>query len=374
MTVPPIPFGRVHLTGRELAYLREATERGHLAGDGAFTRRCQEWLEANIGCTKALLTHSCTGALEIAAILSGAGPGDEVIVPSFTFPSTANAFVLRGATPVFVDIEPDALTIDPERIAAAITPRTRAIVPVHYAGAACDMAAIAALADARGLLVVEDAAQALLGTAADGRPLGSIGAMAALSFHETKNVTAGEAGALLINDARFVERAGIVRDKGTNRGSFLRGEVDRYTWLDLGSSYAPGELAGAFLLAQLEEARETTARCVAIWQRYHERLAPLEGMLRRPAVAPANGHLYYVLLPTEDRRRHVIRALADRGITAAFHYVPLHSSPAGLAYGRTAGPMDVTDDLSRRLLRLPLWPGMTEEQVDRVVSALAETL
>jgi dTDP-4-amino-4,6-dideoxygalactose transaminase len=347
-----IPFHRVHLTGRELDYVRQAVESDHLGGDGPFTRRCEAWLEEHVGCAKAFLTHSGTGALEMAAILADVGPGDEVILPSFTFPSTANAFVLRGATPVFVDIDPRTLTLDPHRVAEAITLKTRAIVPVHYGGAAPDVDALRA----HGLLVIEDAAQSLLGT----RPAGEL---AAVSFHETKNVSAGEGGALLINDPRFIARAERVREKGTNRAAFMRGELEAYTWVDVGSSYAPGELAAAFLFAQLEQAQAITARCVAIWNRYHAQLGG-------PQAGPGNGHLYYILLESADARRRTIEQLAARGIKTAFHYVPLHSSPAGRTYGRVAGPMTVTDDVSRRLLRLPLWPDMTNAQVDAVVSAL----
>ncbi|HYC87683.1 MAG TPA: dTDP-4-amino-4,6-dideoxygalactose transaminase [Thermoanaerobaculia bacterium] len=348
-----IPFRRLHLTGRELDYVREAIDSGCLGGDGPFTRRCEAWLEANTGCAKAFLTHSGTGALEMAAILADVQPGDEVILPSFTFPSTANAFVLRGATPVFVDVAADTLTIDPQRVAAAVTPRTRVIVPVHYGGTAPDVEALRA----HGLLLVEDAAQSLLATP-PAAPL------AAVSFHETKNVSAGEGGALLVNDPRFIERAERVREKGTDRAAFLRGEVEAYTWVDVGSSYAPGELAAAFLLAQLERAHEITARRVAIWNRYH---AALHG----PQAAAGNGHLYYVLLESEEARRQTIARLAAQGIAAALHYVPLHSSAAGQRFGRVAGPMTVTDDISRRLLRLPLWPDMTDAQVDAVIAALA---
>ena len=256
------------MTGRELAYIAQAHANGHLAGNGAFSKRCSAWLEERIGSQKALLTHSCTAALEMAAILSGVGAGDEVIMPSFTFVSTANAFVLRGATPVFVDIRPDTLNIDETMIEAAITPRTKAIVPVHYAGVGCDMDAIMAIADRHGLLVIEDAAQGLM---ADyrGRPLGSIGHLAALSFHETKNIISGEGGALLINDARFADRAEIIWEKGTNRSQFFRGQVDKYTWVDLGSSYLPGEIVAAFLWAQMEEADAITKRRVDIWETYH---------------------------------------------------------------------------------------------------------
>jgi len=351
-----IPFRRVHLTGRELAYVSEAVESGQLSGDGPFTRRCEAWLEANAPCTRAFLTHSGTAALEMAAILCDAGPGDEIIMPSFTFPSTANAFVLRGATPVFVDVDPATLCIDPARVANAVTAKTKAIVPVHYAGVSADMDALRA----HGLLLIEDAAQALLAV----RP----GAMAAVSFHETKNVSAGEGGALLVNDERFIERAEVVREKGTNRAAFMRGEVERYEWVERGSSFAPGELSAAFLLAQLEEAHAITARCVAIWNRYH---TLLDGVVERPRAASPNGHIYYVLLSSEDARRRVIDELAQHGIQAVFHYVPLHSAPAGLRYGRTSGSMEVTEDVSRRLLRLPLWPEMSDAQVEAVAAALA---
>jgi dTDP-4-amino-4,6-dideoxygalactose transaminase len=370
-----LPFTRIHLAGRELEYVREAIESRQLAGDGAFTRRCERWLEETLGCGRALLTHSCTAALEMAAILAEVGPGDEVILPSFTFASTANAFVLRGAVPVFVDIDPVTLNIDPRRAAAAVTARTKAIVPVHYAGVACDMNAIEELARAHGLIVIEDAAQALL-SSHRGRLLGSIGALAALSFHQTKNVTSGEAGALLINDPRLFARADIVREKGTNRSQFHRGEVDKYTWVDIGSSYLPGELIAAFLLAQLESAAEITAARKAVWTRYHAALEPLEqqGFLVRPAMADGNAHIYYVLLQSLDARAEVIETLGRRGVSAVFHYVPLHSSPAGLRYGRAAGTLAVTDDVSDRLLRLPIWPDMTEADVELVVEGVGAAL
>jgi dTDP-4-amino-4,6-dideoxygalactose transaminase len=368
-----IPFTRVPLTGRELDYVREAIESGQLAGDGAFSRRCERLLESMIGSSRALLTHSGTAALEMAALLADVGPGDEVIMPSFTFASTANAFVLRGATPVFVDIEPRTFNIDCELAAAAVTARTRAIVPVHYAGNACDMNAISAIAKNAGAIVIEDAAQALLSTH-DNQPLGTFGAMAALSFHQTKNVAAGEAGALLVNDPALIERAEIVREKGTNRARFYRGEVDKYTWVDVGSSYLPGELIAAFLLAQLEAAAELTARRQAIWDRYHAALEPFEreGWLTRP-VTRGNAHIYAVLLPSLDERTDAIDALRQRGISAVFHYVPLHSSPAGQRFGRASGALRVTDDISARLLRLPLFSDMTEADVDFVVASLVAT-
>lgn len=378
MTRYTIPFTRLHLTGREMVYLRESLEGSRLSGDGPFTRRCERHLEQLIGSPRVLLTHSGTAALEMAAILSEVGPGDEVIMPSFTFVSTANAFVLRGATPVFVDIEPRTFTMDPGRAAAAVTSRTRAVVPVHYGGMAGNFDAILGIARDAGLMVIEDAAQAILCSHA-GRPLGSFGQLSALSFHETKNVTSGEGGALLVNDPTFIERAEIIREKGTNRSRFFRGDVDRYTWLDVGSSYLPADLIAAFLLAQLEQAEAITARRIAVWERYHERLAPLEanGALELPAHSPRDGgnaHLFALLLPSLDVRSRLIDSMRSRGIYAAFHYVPLHDSPAGLRFGRAEGELPVTDDISRRLLRLPLWPDMTEEQVDLVVDSITAEL
>ena len=365
-----IPFNKPYMTGRELAYIAQAHANGHLAGNGQFSKRCCAWLEDRTGSQKALLTHSCTAALEMAAILSGVGVGDEVIMPSFTFVSTANAFVLRGATPVFVDIRPDTLNIDETKIEAAITPRTKAIVPVHYAGVGCDMDAIMGIAERHDLLVIEDAAQGLLSTYRD-RPLGSIGHMAALSFHETKNIISGEGGALLINDPRFVERAEIVWEKGTNRGQFFRGEVDKYTWVDFGSSYLPGEIVAAFLWAQMEEADTITSRRLDIWTRYHEALIDLEaaGRIRRPIVPGDrrhNAHLYYVLLPSLASRTGFIDRLRASEIFPVFHYVPLHTSPFGQTMGRSVGDMTNTVALSERLVRLPLWIGLQDE-LDRVI-------
>lgn len=378
MTRYSIPFTRVHLTGNELDYIGQVLEASHLAGDGPFTRRCERLLEELTGATRALLTHSCTAALEMAAILADAGPGDEVIMPSFTFVSTANAFVLRGATPVFVDIEPETFTIDPNRVAAAVTSKTRAIVPVHYAGVACDLDAILAIASRANAIVIEDAAQSLLSTYA-GRPLGGIGRMAALSFHETKNVTSGEGGALLLNDPALIERAEVIREKGTDRSRFFRGQVDKYTWTDLGSSYLPPEIVAAFLLAQLEHAREITEMRAHVWRTYHTLLEPLEqaGLLQRSADVFAKGgnaHLYAILLPSLAQRTRVIDVLRSRGIYAAFHYVPLHTSPAGQRYGRTAGDLPVTNDIADRLLRLPLWPDMTPDHVALVVETIAAAL
>ena len=370
-----IPFNKPYMTGRELTYIAQAHANGHLAGNGAFSKRCCAWLEERVGSQRALLTHSCTAALEMAAILSGVGTGDEVIMPSFTFVSTANAFVLRGATPVFVDVRPDTLNIDESRIEAAITSRTKAIVPVHYAGVACEMDAIMDIARRHDLLVIEDAAQGLLADYRE-RPLGGIGHMAALSFHETKNIISGEGGALLLNDARFVDRAEIVWEKGTNRSQFFRGQVDKYTWVDLGSSYLPGEIIAAFLWAQMEEAQTITARRLAIWHRYHAAFEELErsGRVRRPIVPgdrAQNGHLYYLLMPSLDARTAFIERLREREIQPVFHYVPLHSSPFGRTVGRVAGDMAVTDDVSDRLVRLPLWLGL-EDDLATVIEAVLE--
>jgi dTDP-4-amino-4,6-dideoxygalactose transaminase len=365
-----LPFNRPHLTGREFANMQAAVENLHLSGDGPFTRQCQAWLEQRVGSARALLTHSCTAALEMAALLIDVQPGDEVIMPSFTFVSTANAFVLRGALPVFVDVRPDTLNLDEAAIAEAITPRTRAIVAVHYAGVPCDMDAITAVRRPETIVIVEDAAQALGSTYQD-RPAGSLGNLAALSFHETKNVIAGEGGALLVNDGRFAERAEIIREKGTNRSKFLRGQVDKYTWVDLGSSFLPSELNAAFLDAQLQEADETTRRRREVWSWYYRRFADLErtGVLRRPIVPDGcvhNAHMFYVLVQDLSARSRLLGYLNENGVNAVFHYVPLHSSTAGRRFGRAVGPMSQTNDVADRLIRLPLWVGMDENDVDRV--------
>ncbi|RUL64277.1 dTDP-4-amino-4,6-dideoxygalactose transaminase [Dyella dinghuensis] len=372
-----IPFNRPYLVGRELDYIAKAHANGHLSGDGAFTRQCHAWLEQHTGTQKALLTHSCTAALEMAAILLDLEPGDEVIMPSFTFVSTANAFVLRGAVPVFIDIRPDTLNMDESLVEEAITSRTRAICVVHYAGVACDMDAIVAIARKHGLKVIEDAAQGILSTY-HGRALGSIGDLAALSFHETKNVISGEGGALLINDPALVERAEIIREKGTNRSKFFRGQVDKYTWVDVGSSYLPSELIAAFLAAQLERAEEITAQRLAIWDNYHEWAAPLEqaGMVRRPVIPDDcvhNAHMYYLLLRDLDSRTQFIESMKAAGIGVVFHYIPLHSAPAGQRYGRVAGTPSHTDAASERLVRLPLWIGI-EPHLDYIQDTAQQAL
>ena len=369
-----IPFNKPYLTGREAGHIADALQ-GQLSGDGSFTKRCHAWLVEQTGCPKALLTHSCTAALEMSALLADVGPGDEVIMPSFTFVSTANAFALRGATPVFVDIRPDTLNLDETLLEAAITPRTKAIVPVHYAGVACEMDTIMALAARHRLLVIEDDAQGLMARYR-GRPLGSFGHLATLSFHETKNIVAGEGGALLINDSRFADRAEIIREKGTNRSAFFRGQVDKYSWVDIGSSYLPGELVAAFLLAQLEDAVSITQRRLALWQQYHEAFAELErlGRVRRPIV-PAhcehNAHLYYLLFEDLAARSRFIDGMRDLQIDTVFHYVPLHSAPVGRRLGRVSGELPQTQSLSDRLVRLPLWPGL-EPQQERVIDAVCQ--
>ncbi len=363
-----IPFNKPYMTGKELWYIAQAHHNGWLAGDGGFTKKCNTWLEARTGTNKALLTHSCTAALEMAAILADIQPGDEVIMPSYTFVSTANAFVLRGAVPVFVDIRPDTLNIDETKIEAAITEKTKAIVPVHYAGVGCEMDAIMAIARNHGLVVIEDAAQGILSTY-KGRPLGSIGHLGALSFHETKNIISGEGGALLVNDPELVPRAEIIREKGTNRSQFFRGQVDKYTWVDIGSSYLPSELIAAFLWAQMEEADTITRHRLALWNTYHQRLAVAEseGRVRRPTMpghCVHNAHMYYLLLPDLAARTAFIARLKENGIFAVFHYVPLHSSPAGRRFGRTVGELAVTEHLADCLVRLPLWVGMEAFHTD----------
>lgn len=369
-----IPFNKPFIIGRELSLIADAVAQGHLSGDGAYTRLCHRWFEDKLGCRKALLTHSCTGALEMAAILCDIQPGDEIILPSYTFVSTANAFVLRGAVPVFVDIRPDTLNIDEKLIEAAITAKTKVIVPVHYAGVPCEMDAIMGIARRHNLLVVEDAAQALLSTY-QGKALGSIGHFGCLSFHETKNIISGEGGALLVNDMRFTDRAEVIREKGTNRSQFFRGEVDKYTWVDIGSSYLPSELVSAFLYAQLERADEIIAKRRSICTAYATQLAPLQ-QADHLRIAnfdeDSNGHLFYILLNSLATRSKLIAHLKAQGIHPVFHYVPLHSSPAGRQYGREGSTMRVTDDLSERLLRLPLFYEMSERDIARVCAAISD--
>jgi len=375
MSDQKIPFNWPHMSGKELYYIAESHFNGALAGDGPFTKRCHEWLERRTGGAKALLTHSCTAALEMAALLLDIRLGDEIIMPSYTFVSTANAFVLRGGVPVFVDIREDTLNIDEKLIEEAITSRTKAIAVVHYAGVSCEMDTIMAIAKRHGLKVVEDAAQGVMAYY-KGRTLGSIGDLGAYSFHETKNVISGEGGALIINDEAHIQRAEIIREKGTDRSRFFRGQVDKYTWQEVGSSFLPGELIAAFLWAQLEEAESITRQRLESWERYHDLLMPLEasGLLRRPIVPEEcrqNGHMYYVLLNPDLDRERLLAKFRHLNIGAVFHYVPLHSSPAGMRYGRVHGSMTVTDRQSASLVRLPLWVGLTNDQQDRVLEVLS---
>ncbi|NJR38417.1 MAG: dTDP-4-amino-4,6-dideoxygalactose transaminase [Leptolyngbyaceae cyanobacterium CSU_1_4] len=371
-----VPFNKVLTTNLELEYIREAMTSGRTSGDGQFTKLCKAWLEEQTGCESALITHSCTAALEMAAILADVKPGDEVIMPSYTFVSTANAFVLRGAVPVFIDIRPDTFNLDESKIVDAITAKTKAIAPVHYAGVSCEMDAIQAIAHDHNLLIIEDAAQAI-STQYKGRPVGGMGHMSALSFHETKNIVSGEGGALLINDPQLLERAEIIREKGTNRSKFFRGEVDKYTWVDVGSSYLPSDIIAAFLWAQLEQSDYILQRRLEVWNYYHEKFVDLEtlGLVRRPMI-PAhcqhNGHIYSLLVKDLATRTALMADLKSKGIQSTFHYVPLHSSPAGLKYGRTVDSLDVTNRVSECLIRLPLGSGMTHLEADYVSNAVIE--
>ena len=363
------------MTGKELVYITEAHFNGSLAGDGPFTKRCHGWLEDRTGCSKALLTHSCTAALEMAALLLDIKPGDEIIMPSYTFASTANAFVLRGGIPVFVDIREDTLNLDESLIESAITSRTKAIVPVHYAGVACNMDMIMSIARIHGIKVIEDAAQGVMASY-KGRALGSIGDIGAYSFHETKNLISGEGGALLVNDPGLIMRAEMIREKGTDRSRFFRGEVDKYTWQEIGSSFLPGELVAAFLWAQFEEAIRITRERLVCWQRYHDLCESLEfkGLLRRPIIPEGcqhNAHMYYVLLAPQIDREKVLNEFRKNKIGSVFQYVPLHTSPAGLSYGRANGDLRVTIQQSERLIRLPMWIGLSNEQQHRVIEVLS---
>lgn len=369
-----IPFNKPFVSSSELEYVRQAISSGHLSGDGEFTKRCQSWLEKQVGCRKALITHSCTAALEMAALLADIQPGDEVIMPSYTFVSTANAFVLRGAVPVFVDIRPDTLNLDESKVEAAITSQTKAIVPVHYAGVSCEMNTLKTLADRYNLLVIEDAAQAIC-SEYEQKPVGSMGHMAALSFHETKNIVSGEGGALLINDPRLVERAEIIREKGTNRSQFFRGEVDKYTWVDVGSSYLPSDILSAFLWAQFEQADYILKCRMDVWQLYHEAFEALEAdqRVRRPQIpnhCHHNAHIYYLLVQDLDTRTALLSHLKENGVRATFHYVPLHNAPAGMKYGRADGELVVTEDISDRLVRLPLYSGLTVSEAQHIIKTV----
>jgi dTDP-4-amino-4,6-dideoxygalactose transaminase len=369
-----IPFNKPHLTHKEMGYISNAHSLGQLSGDGYYTKLCHKWLEKNLKAKKSLLTHSCTAALEMTAILSDLSPGDEVIMPSFTFVSTANAFVLRGAVPMFVDIRPDTLNIDEKLIEKAITKKTKAIVAVHYAGVACEMDAILRIAKKHKLIVIEDAAQGFLAKY-KGKNLGTIGDMGTFSFHETKNVISGEGGALLVNNQKYIDRAEIIREKGTNRNQFVKGKVDKYTWVDIGSSYLPGEIISAFLMGQLESANKLTARRIRIWNQYHRLLLDLEkeSFLRRPIIPEAvthNAHMYYILLKNKNERSRLITYLKKKEILSVFHYIPLHSSPAGKKYTRISGKLTITNDVAEKLLRLPLFYDMKDSEVEYVARSI----
>jgi dTDP-4-amino-4,6-dideoxygalactose transaminase len=369
-----IPFNKPFIVGKELFYIAQAVTYGNIAGDGHYTQQCSRLLEERFGIRKVLLTPSCTAALEMATMLCDLGPGDEVILPSFTFVSTANAVVRLGARPVFVDIRADTLNMDEDAVERAVTPQTRAIFPVHYAGVGCAMDDIMAIATRHGLKVLEDAAQGV-NAFYKGKPLGSIGALGAYSFHETKNYICGEGGALCINDPDMIERAEIIRDKGTNRKQFFRGAVDKYTWVDVGSSYVPSEICSAFLYAQLELLDAITERRRRIYETYEQRLRPLEeeGLLRLPRLpedCDSNYHLFYILLPDTPTRDALMAHLRQNGILAVFHYIPLHSSPMGQKFGYNDGQLPVTEELSGRLLRLPFFYGLTEDEQGRVVDGI----
>jgi dTDP-4-amino-4,6-dideoxygalactose transaminase len=370
-----IPFNRPPHTGNEDQYVLTAMRSAKISGDGDFARRCQAWFEEKISCTKAMLTPSCTQALEMAALLIDIEPGDEIIMPSYTFVSTANAFVLRGARIVFVDIRPDTMNIDEGLIEAAITDRTRAIVPVHYAGVACDMDTIMAIAQRHDLYVIEDAAQGMMATYND-RELGSFGQLAAYSFHETKNYTSGgEGGLLIINDEQFLSRAEILQEKGTNRNQFFRGEVDKYSWVDVGSSYLPSEIQSAYLWGQIELAQEIHENRLQTWNLYRRELDALaiEGFISLPFI-PAecqhNGHMFYLKVCNLEERSALISHLATKDVHSVFHYVPLHSSVAGIRFGRFHGEDRYTTTESDRLIRLPMWYGMQTEEIDQIIQAV----
>lgn len=373
-----IPFNRSFLVGTELDYVRRAAEEGGLESGGPFTVRCEAWLADTTGAERALLSHSGTGALEAAMMLADLGPGDEAIVPSFAYPTMATAVVRQGATPVFVDVDPRTLNLDPAEVKKAVGPRTKAIVAVHYGGIGCEMDELLGIAAPAGLTVIEDAAHCLLATYRD-RPLGTLGDLGTFSFHHTKNVSSGEGGALLVNNPALLERAEIVWEKGTDRVRFERGDVDRYTWVDIGSSFAAGELTAAFLWGQLEAAEEITRRRLEIWNRYHEAFAELEaeGLAQRPVVPDGhthNGHLYYLILPTASARDAFIAAMRAEDIATSFHYVPLHSSPAGRRFGRSVGDLAQTEQLSSRLVRLPLWTELDRDSVGRVIDVAGAAL
>lgn len=371
-----IMFNKADVIGNEYNYIHEAMKNGAIKGDGPFTQKCHQFLEQKLGSPKVLLTHSCTAALEMSALLADLQAGDEVIMPSYTFVSTANAFVLRGAIPVFVDIRKDTLNMDETKIEAAISPKTKAIVVVHYAGVACEMDAICEIAKRHKLLLIEDAAQAL-GSFYKGKAVGTFGDMACFSFHETKNILSGEGGALCINNEKFIKRSEIIREKGTNRAQFFRGEVDKYTWVDLGSSYLPSDMVAAFLFAQLENMDTINHKRLEHWYKYHTFFENFEKLsfIRRPFVPENclhNAHMYYILFPSLEARTKCIDFLKEKGISSVFHYVPLHSSPAGRRFAKVSGDMTITEKYSDRLLRLPMYYGLSGDEMAQIQSSLTE--
>jgi dTDP-4-amino-4,6-dideoxygalactose transaminase len=373
-----IPFNKPYTTEQDLLYIKEALNTTNLSGDGPYTKKCHIWIEKNAPTEQALLTHSCTAALEMSALLLDIEPGDEVIMPSYTFVSTANAFVLRGAIPVFVDIRPDTLNIDEKLIEEAITPRTRAIIPVHYAGVSCEMDTINIIAKKHNLAVIEDAAQGVQ-SFYKGKMLGALGDFGCYSFHGTKNVVAGEGGALLVNNPQYAKAAEIIREKGTDRAQFFKGQVDKYTWQSLGSSYLPSELTAAFLLSQLEQSEMITKGRLGIWDNYHNALEELEQkeLIRRPHIpvdCQHNAHMYYLLLRPDIDRDTVLANFREKGISCTYHYVPLHSSPAGLKFGKIMGDLPYTDKLSSSLIRLPLWMGISQEEQEYIIKSTKEII
>ena len=371
-----IPFNKAFIAGKELYYIAQAVLSGHTAGDGLFTKKCQALMEKTFVAQKILLTHSCTAALEMAAILCEIGPGDEIILPSFTFVSTANAFYLRGAKLVFVDIRPDTLNMDESKVEEAITEQTKAIVPVHYASVACEMDVIMDIAERHNLYVIEDAAQGVNAKYKE-KFLGTIGDIGTYSFHETKNFICGEGGAIVVNNEKFIERAEIIREKGTNRSKFFRGEVDKYTWVDVGSSYLPSDILAAFLYAQLENMQEITERRSRLFDYYHKAFIPLvnDGKIRLPFVAnncQSNNHLFYIILKDEETRNALMDHLRSQGILGVFHYVSLHLSPVGISMGYQEGQLPVTESMSGRLLRLPFYYDLKPKEQAEVVNAIKD--
>ena len=369
-----IPFNKPFLIDKEFEYIQDAINQGVLRGDGIYTKKCHKFLEEKLNCEKALLTHSCTAALEMAAILLDIKPGDEIIMPSYTFVSTANAFVLRGGVPVFVDIREDTLNIDENLIENAITEKTKAICVVHYAGVSCEMDKILEIAKKYKLPVVEDAAQAL-GSFYKEKPLGTIGDLGCFSFHETKNVISGEGGALIINDPKYIERAEIIREKGTNRSQFFRGEVDKYTWVDIGSSFLPSDMVAAYLFSQLENMDKINKKRMEIWQNYNEFFSRYDGIIRRPYVpedCKHNAHMYYVLFKNLAERTQFIDYMKSNGINPVFHYIPLHSSPAGIKYGRVSGDMAVTDRVADTLVRMPMYYTLSDDELSSIKSFITK--